>query len=164
MKIDKSKMRTNTGMFITQGLFLELEYSPYAMYSLKEYDCEYNGKKYPSIKRLYLEMEDPTEYTFATTYFYSWDHWQRICRNRLVKPYIESWRNELRLKLMAKGFKEMLVKASDPKGTTAAKWLAEGQFDKNPVGRPSKEKVKEEAHKLLALDKEFAKDVKRLAN
>ena len=60
-----------TGNFYTQGLFLELSYADLrnAVYTLKDFDYEFKGKTYISIKRLYLEIGDPTEYEFAQACF-----------------------------------------------------------------------------------------------
>ena len=59
MKIDKATLRDTKGRPLTQSLFLELGYNTqYAVYTLKDEDYNYEGKLYPSLKRLYLEMEE----------------------------------------------------------------------------------------------------------
>ena len=63
--IDKSRLVDGQGKPLTQSLFLEIGYTDFSVYTLKDQDYEYNDKVYPSLKRLYLEMEDPTEYEFA---------------------------------------------------------------------------------------------------
>ena len=65
MKLDKSKMLDSMQRPLTQSLFLELGYTDFAIFTLKEDDYVYNDKTYISLKKLYLEMEDPTEYDFA---------------------------------------------------------------------------------------------------
>lgn len=68
-KPDKTKMKDTQGRPLTQSLFLEPNYNvDYAYYTMDDDDKNFKGKVYPSLKRLYLEMEDPTEYEFATTY------------------------------------------------------------------------------------------------
>ncbi len=75
MRVDKQKFISHKGIPYTQALFLELGYDvEAAVYTLKEYDYTYQDTVYPSIKRLYLEMEDTTEYLFANEYFLSYNH------------------------------------------------------------------------------------------
>lgn len=161
--IDKTKLKANNGMPLTQGLFLEIGYTDYAVYTTKEQDYEYKGVVYPSIKRLYLEMEDVGEYEFATTYFLSWDHWQRICNNKQVLEFVETWRYELELKLRSRALKLICKKAEGEKGISAAKYLAEKGWDKRTAGRPSKEEVERETKILVDIEREYSGDFKRLA-
>lgn len=162
-EVDKSKLKTSNGMPLTQGLFLEIGYTDYSYYTLKDDDHEHNGHVYPSIKRLYLEMADAGEYLFATTYFLSWDHWQRICNNKLVQPHIEKWRYELELKLRSEAIQLIRQKATTEKGISASKWLAEKGWDKRPAGRPSKEEVERETRLMADIDRDFSDDLKRIA-
>jgi len=84
MKADKSKLIDTRGRPLTQSLFLEIGYNvEFAVYTLKEFDYEYDGRLYPSLKRLYLQHEDPVEYSFVDTYLYNWDQWQRLCANKV---------------------------------------------------------------------------------
>ena len=145
--IDKDKMKVpSNGNMRTQGLFLELEYGKHetAVYTLSDEHKTYKGKEYPSLKKLYLEMEDPVEYEFATKYLLGWRHWQRLLNNQLVRPYIEEWRDELNLKLRSKAFKEILDRSKTEQGTTANKWIADKGWIKNEVGRPSKADIEQE--------------------
>ena len=163
MHPDKRKFVTHTGNFYTQKLFLELGYdSDIAVYTFKEYDYEYEGKTYLSIKRLYLEMEDVTEYTFANTYFFSWNHWQRIVNNKLIRKHIDEWRNELELKLSAQAIKSIIDMTSDERGFQAAKYVAERGWSKGQVGRPKKDNSERDAKIDQRLNDEFAEDVARL--
>ena len=155
-------MKTVTGKLITQGLLLELGYSEFSQYTLKEEDYEYKGKVYPSIKRLYLEMEDAVEYDFATKYFVSWRHWQQICGNKLILPHIEEWRMELDLKLRSRAFKQILETTKSEQGMVAKKWIADKGWLKKEPGRPSKaSKAQEKAYRAKALN-EYTADVVRL--
>lgn len=96
-------MIDDKGAALTQGLFLETSYgnTDNVMYTLKPRDHMYKGKLLPSIKRLYLEMEDPTEYFFAYEYFLDWQHWQRIKKNKLISAYMEGWQEELEVRSRA---------------------------------------------------------------
>lgn len=64
--MDKELLKDKMGRPLTQSLFLEIGYSDYAVYSLKDEDYEYQGKVYPSLKKLFLASGDPTGYTTAT--------------------------------------------------------------------------------------------------
>lgn len=157
----KEQMVDSSGRPMTQSLFLELQYSPSAIYTLKDEDYEYNGKVLPSLKRLYLEEEDPTEYYVATKYLLGVRHWLRICDNKAFKPYIDEWRFELELKLRAKGVKGLI--ASAQKGSqTSLKWLTDRGWSDRPAGRPSKEEMEREKKIMSSITSEYEDDFKRL--
>lgn len=163
MDIDKSGMKDYKGAFITQSLFLEIGYdTDFAVYTFKEKDHEYKGKVYPSIKRLYLEHEDPPEYDFATTYFYSWNHWQRLCGNKIILKEISEWREELELKLRSQAIKDIIDNSAEG-SYQASKWLADRGWDKQAVGRPSKVDKVKEAKMQDRLTSEFGGEVKRMS-
>lgn len=158
----KEQMIDSTGRPMTQSLFLETQYSPYAIYTLKDMDYEYNGKMFPSIKRLYLETADPTEYEFATKYLLGIKHWFRICDNKLMSDHVEEWRFELEMKLRSQGVRQIINAAS--KGTqSAAKYLADKGWTERTAGRPSKEEIEREKNIRLAIGSEYADDIARLS-
>lgn len=160
-KPDKSKMKDKMERPLTLGLFLEVKYDKeFAMYSLGEEDKVYHGVTYPSLKRLYLEMEDPIEYKFATTYLLGWKHWQRICENAMLRRHVDEWRTELELKLAATGVEMMLEQAET--NMQAAKWLAERGWGKRGAGRPKKEAMEMDRRVQEALDNEYSADIIRL--
>lgn len=139
---DKSKFKDPSGKLLTQSLFLENGYNTeYAMYTLSDVDKEYQGKTYPSLRRLYLEMMDPTEYEFANKYLWGWNHWQRIAANSLMTEAIEDWREELEVKLRSMAVKSIVISALG--SYNAAKWVADGSW-KQKRGRPSKAELAKE--------------------
>ena len=76
--MDLLKFKDKQGRYLTAGLFYETSTDKStALYTLKDYDHEVNGIKYPSLKKLYLEMCDVTEYAFATEHMGSWNQWKR---------------------------------------------------------------------------------------
>ncbi len=163
MEVDKKKMLDVRGRPLTQSLFLEMGYQEdFAMYTLKDWDWQYNGKTYPSIKRLYLAHDDPLEYDFATTYFLGWNHWLRLCENKAIRKFIDEWRTELELKLAAQSVRNIIDMTADEKGFQAAKYVAERGWNKNPVGRPKKDTSYQDAKIDERLNEEFGDDVKRL--
>lgn len=149
------------GRPITQSLFLEMGYTSNAVYTLKDIDYVYKGKEYPSAKRLYLEMEDPTEYEFAVTYFLGWDHWQRICANKVVGEHINKWRDELEVKLRSRAVK-MNIASAKAGNYQAAKWLADRGWLTRAAGRPSKAEVAKNTKIAMDIENEYSADVIRL--
>lgn len=157
----KDQMLDTSGRPLTQSLFLEFSYSPFAIYTLKDQDHEYNGKIYPSIKKLYMEEDDPTEYRFANKYFLNMRHWLRICNNKLMTDHIEEWRYELELKLRSEGISQM-VKAARRGSQGAARFLTDRGWEVRKAGRPSKEELEREAKIQNNIKDEYADDLRRL--
>ena len=157
----KDKMKDDQGKPITQSLFLELGYNEHAVYTLKEQDYEYNGKIYPSLKRLYLEFEDPTEYEFATTYLLGFKHWKRIYANKQLGPHIDEWREELEMRLRSKACKALLESAKGG-SFNAAKWFADRGWANKGAGRPSKEEIEREKKFQARVDSDYGQDIVRL--
>ena len=159
--IEKSKLVDVSGRPLTQSLFLELGYSEYAVYTLKDYDHSLNGKEYPSIKRLYLEMEVVTEYEFANVHLLGWNHWLRLCENKAVRKHIDEWREELEYKLRSKAAKQMIEQAA--KGSyQASKWLLDRGWATRGAGRPSQAEKDSKLAQERRLDEEYGADVIRL--
>ena len=148
--------KADQGSFRTKSLFFE--YSAPAMrqkypppFTIKEDDYEKDGEIYVSMKRLYLEKRDPTEYLFAKEVLGSYPAWTVLKDSTFFKPFGEAWHTELMLLLQAENIQEIrLEAASDSKGaSSAAKWLAEKGWDKTSTkGRPSNNKIKAEAARL----------------
>lgn len=160
---DKKKFISHGGIPYTQALFLELGYdTEVAVYTLKDWDYEYEGKTYPSIKRLYLQMEDVGEYNFATEYFLGWKHWCRMCENKAIRKHIDEWRNELELKLRSTALRTIVDMSAEDKGFQAAKYIAEAAWKKNAVGRPKKDTSLQDSKIEERLSREFQQDALRL--
>lgn len=163
MEIDKTKMWDETTVRPrTVSLFLELHYDENAIYSLKENHWNHETRGFfPSIKRLYVEMEDPTEYEFANKYFLGWKHWQQICGSKIMMRYIEDWRAELEVKLRCQGVKNMLETAKGG-NYQASKWLVDRGWATRQAGRPSKAEIEGEKAFQARVADEYAEDFKRL--
>ncbi len=167
-----SKFKTKQGTWLSQSLFLECGYNlQYATFTLADEDKEYKDKIYISLKKLFLEAEDPTEYDFATRHLGGWSHWKKIAANGILSPHIEEWREELELKLRARGVHSMIQEATmGGRGqATAARWLAEKGFTDTPtqpkrrVGRPKKDTSKEDAKLKSIVQEEYAEDLERVS-
>lgn len=93
----ENKFRNSQNNLLTQKLFYERTRASdrsRVLYTLKERD----HKGYPSLKRLYLETGDPTEYLFATTYLDGWEHWKLLSQAKWFQKYFKGWREELRVR------------------------------------------------------------------
>ena len=167
MEIDKSKLTDNQGRPLTESLFLELNYSrEFAVYTLKEYDYKFEGKVYPSIKRLYLAHEDPLEYDFACRYFLGWQHWLRLNENKKISAEVEKWREELDLKLRSQGVRDIIAMAAEEAQGSfqAAKYMAEKGWEKRRPGRPSKAELEKLNNIKNKIDDELSADIKRMSD
>lgn len=154
-------MLDSMGKFRTQSLFLELGYGTEALFTLKDQDHEHDGKIYPSMKRLYLEFEDPTEYEFANTVLLNWKHWQRMCENKVIRKHIDEWREELEVKLRSQAIRDAIQEAK--KGHfQAAKWVADRGWSTRGAGRPTKAEIEHEKRVQSKITNEYDADVVRL--
>lgn len=159
--VDKSKLSDAMGRPLTQGLFLELGYKDSAIYTLKDYDHEWEGKKYPSLKKIYLEMEDVTEYDFASQHLMGWKQWQRICENKALAEHVGEWREELEYKLRSRAAKQMIEQAGSG-SYQATKWLLDRGWSTRSAGRPSSIEKQSHLAKEERVLNEYSADIVRL--
>lgn len=162
MEITREMLVDDRGRYRTLSLFLEAQYDKDAIFTLKGYDHTYEGKVYISLKRLYLETADPTEYEFATKYLVDWEHWQRLCQNKFLSAHIEKWRFELDLKLRSEGVQRIIKSARSKGNWLAAKFLAEKGWEIRQAGRPSKEEIEKNTAIEAQIQSEFDDDITRL--
>ena len=158
--MERSKLLDAQGRPLTQSLFLELQYNDYAVYTLKDDDYEYKGNLYPSLKKLYLAMEDIVEYDFANEYLLGWQHWVRLGENKLIRNHIDEWREELELKIRSRAVREMIKTA--PESFQAAKWLSDRGWAVKAPGRPSKSDIEHEKKMAARVKDDYEGDVIRL--
>jgi len=163
MKIDKAKLLDTMGRPLTQSLFLEMGYNvQYAVFTFNDEDKEYDGRIYPSLKKLYLEAEDPTEYQFAKKHLLGWNHWKRLNENKMLREHFDEWREELEVLLRSDAIKAIIDMSADGTNYQAMKFMADRGWDKRGVGRPSKAEAEREARIKDRISDEFAEDVVRL--
>lgn len=158
------KFKTAQGVFVLRGLFYEetLADKTGVLYTLKDQDHE----GYPSLRRLYLETADPTEYTFAMKYLSGWAHWERLCESDWFVPYINRWRKELELTLRAKALSNIIdmAEAGGKESFNANKYLLNSSWkvgEHRAVGRPTKQDIKSKALQMIDAQ-EIKNDAKRL--
>ena len=150
--IDRAALKDSKGRYLTQSLFLELGYKDQAVFTLKDDHYTYNNKFYPSLKKLYLEEGDVTEYQFANKYLLGWEHWKKITENLAIFKYIRSWREELELRIRAEALRNAIESAR--KGNyQAARFLINGEWKPTKNGRPTKREVEKEKRIQAGIDK-----------
>jgi hypothetical protein len=140
----------------------EAGYKP--VFTLKDYDYEdQDGTPLPSLKKIYMAFEDPTEYEFAIATFESWPHWEHLCSVTWFNEIVQKWRDEMEVAMRSKAVKAIMKTAIDEgnKGTNAAKYIAERGWEKR-AGRPTKAQVKKEAKVQAGIREEVEEDAKRL--
>lgn len=165
-----NKFKNGSGAHLLKPIFYELDTpeKEVAIYTLKDYDHTVDGVTYPSLRRLYVEMADPTEYSFACTYLDGWSHWKKLCKAPFFKEHLSDWREELEVKLRAAALLKIRETAAADKKESfqAQKFIVQGGWktpeDKEKVGRPSKEKIKDEAEKLFLSRSEHDEDFERI--
>jgi hypothetical protein len=172
-----SKFRNSTNVRYTKQLFVEFdrtEDKSLAMYSLSRVDKTSRGKKFPSIYKLFMRMNDPLEHEFANKYFEDYYHWQDICNSHWMKPLIKTWREELELRIQSDALKAIQAEAlTNSKYAYGANvYLAKKgwkekeapkvEASKNGRGRPSKSQILEEAQKIAMADHSALEDLERL--
>lgn len=164
-----NKFKNAVGAHLLKPIFYEYDNSEHlqSVYTLKEYDHEVNGVIYPSLRRLYVEAEDPTEYEFATQYLDGWVHWKKLANSSFFQPYLKEWREELEVRLRAKALNRIKTRAlsGDKDSHQADKILLSGGWkteEEKNRGRPSKNKIQEEANKLFTQRTEFDDDHERI--
>jgi hypothetical protein len=153
-EIDVSKMKNAGGKLLTAALFWEVgalhkEHNTYTLDSRDLNKTDYAGvnKVLPSIQRLYIEENDPTEYNFAVKYFYDFRHWQQIKESAWFQDTYKSMQDALAAKIASQSVQEMLELVESKKaGHQTLAWLAnKGYLEKEKVGRPNKKAVEKQA-------------------
>lgn len=170
-----NKFKSEIGSHILKPIFFEHDNSDhlYSVFTLKDQDhtwtfADGRTQTYPSLRKLYVEMEDPTEYEFAVKHLDGWIHWKKLSQASFFQEHLKEWREELEVRMRAKALNRMKTRAtSDSKDSFAAdKILLAGGWktpeEKSNVGRPTKQKIVDEANKLFSEHSEFDKDFERL--
>lgn len=162
------QLKTSNGIIRTKSLFYELSYHDpeYAIFTTKEHDIEFQGRRMLSLQQLYVAMvpNDPTEYEFAQTVFGSWEVWDKIQRAPQIAPFVKKWRNEVEIKVKSQAIQAIAeeMKTGGRSSFSAAKLLLEkGWLDKDNASQAKKklaakeqEQQDKEALMLLSDDAE----------
>jgi predicted transcriptional regulator len=131
------------------------------------------GRVVPSIIRLYVEVNDPTDYSFVKQHLVSWKQWDRLCACKWFKDTLREMRSELAAAIKSKAVVKIrdLAEQEDSKHYYQAnkflndhgwnvfvpKETEEEKKAKNSRGRPTKEfKLKPDSQDVL---NEFLKTI-----
>lgn len=169
----KEVLRDKQGRYRTQSLFKEYEYQSTdypPLWTLKEEDftnrnLSTDKVELPSLKKLYMEIADPTEYEFAMQAFGTWKQWDKIKKSKALHVWIEDWAEELELKLRSEGIRGVVREADSGKNPlAAAKFLANADWNKtsNGRGRPTKLEIEKQTKIAARLNAEFEDDAERI--
>ena len=114
----------------------------------------------------FVAIADPTEYRAAIDLVGSWAEWQRFKKEwkEFRDIILIEWLAEVEIKLRSEAIANMCEQALDPKGTAAAKWIAEGRYKPRKVGAPSKAEVQRQAKIQASIDDEVEDDIARVSN
>lgn len=164
---EDSEFRASNNKLLLKGLFFEETSADKTgvRYTLKEED----HLGYPSLSRLYLEMEDPTEYDFAIACLESWTHWEQLLACNWFKPHINRWRKELEVKLKSRALAEIKAEAKNGgrNSFAANKYLLERGWEPKEGqgrtrGRPTKEEIRKASQELAKATEDLADDYNRI--
>jgi len=162
---DKNRLLDKRGQFRGLNLFAETQGFCSNYHDLKPvYTVEDEDKDgLISLKKAYLQVQDPTEYKFALKYFYNWQHWEYVSELDWFKSHVDAWRQELQVKMqsamLGKLWKE--AGAGGKNAAACAKYLAEEGWTKKR-GRPSKAEKAAYLKREAAAVKAIGDDAERL--
>jgi hypothetical protein len=169
----KQQFKNTQGRYLSRGMFIEFRgdierldrEGGNELYTLADEDFE----SYPSLKRLYLEAEDPAEYDFANQHLAGWVHWKELCQYNWFKPYLSQWREELTMRLKSKANARLKAIAEDPTSKNfynANRYIASEGYEatvadtkRSNAGRKSKESIEIKANELLVRANEYKDDI-----
>lgn len=166
-----TKFRNASNVLMLRALFYEVaDDNSKVIFTLKDKDITFETggetRTAKSIKNLYLNELDPTEYKFAVTHLDGWDHWCRLRELPWLKDHVAKWREELEIKIQSQALAGILVEAKFGKTPFAAnKFLLETGWkpkDSPVKGRPTKEKIQKEANALAEQRSEALEDYERI--
>lgn len=161
--------RKTQSLFEEGNLFMSADKKETAVYTLKS--AKNTSCTLPSLKDLYMEVGDPTEYQFAIEAFGSFDYWLEILGGeqygihpKYIRQHILEWRNELEVKLRSEGIRNLRKHAATK--PNAALFFADGQFsvtkNKRGAGRPTTAEVERELQLAAKAQKEAYEEASRL--
>lgn len=157
------QFKNASGTRYLNGLFYEMTNDKSTcVYTLKNED----HKGYASLYRLYMEANDPTEYSFAVSNLDGWDHWEALQNCSWFKPYLHKWRRELDIRFKSIAIANIISvsKSQSKDAMQANKFLAtRGYIDKDSKGRPSKDDIKKAAEDQAELERQLTDDMERVS-
>lgn len=165
---DRSQLRDEMNKMRTSSLFVEFPVrgkSNGPLMTLRDvpYTMQ-DGTVLPSLREIYMQFSDPTEYSVAMHVLGDWNHWQRLTRNKNIMEYIQLWRDELEVKLRSEAIRGVVEVANGTSQSKlgAAKYIAEGGWKEKKAGRPTKGQINKQAKIEARIKNEVDEDLERL--
>lgn len=157
----------NTNQRYLKGLFFETTMADKSTVSYTLKDVDHEG--FPSFYRLYMEIDDPTEWEVSQRLVDGWEHWEMLCGCTWFKPYIERWRKEQELRMKSRALAKIKTEAKtgSKEAFGANKYLLEKGWEPKEGsgrgrGRPSKEEIRKAADEFVKGNNQLSEDFKRL--
>jgi hypothetical protein len=166
-----NKFKNSNGQLYTKRLFFETtglaNDRDTVLYTLKDEDHTVEDKVYVSLYKRYLDLEDLTEFTFANTYFDSYEHFRILCQAEWFLDHVQRWRRELQLKLKGRAYealKARMYDTTDKNSFEATKMLISllTPQEKSRRGRPDKEEIAKAVKDIAKEDQTLAEDHRRV--
>lgn len=159
LKDVKGRFRTN--------LFLEFNKNNWEQYPPIYTMADTDRRGCISARRVYLESID--EYEAAIKLVGSWQHWKKLCNIKLFVDGppegrsggwegLKEWRKEKELRDKSRA-RDLLWKAAEEGNVSAQRTLYD---PKEPVGRPSKDKVRKAANEQAEQERILNEGLKRV--
>lgn len=154
--------KDSVGRWLTKALFYEANNYRIedALFTVGDEDITVKGKNLISLRKRFVEADDPTGYTIATEFLGGYAHWEALLKSS-IKTEIEKWQTELDVKLRSIGLKNTIALARNG-NFNAAKFLAEKGWDKRTAGRPTKAEIEGRLKQDAELHLTFDEDLKRM--
>lgn len=155
--------KDTVGRWLTKSLFYEAnDYKiDSALFTLGDEDVTIKGKPLISLRKRFVDSDDPTGWAIAQEFLGGYSHWDAICNSASLRGEVEKWQEELEVKLRSIGLANT-IKSARAGNFNASKFLSEKGWVKRIAGRPSKDEVTRELKVQTRLRDEFEDDLKRM--
>jgi len=157
-----------SGKWRTNSLFYEFTYrvDANAPFTWADEDRVEAGQTFRSLKKIYLELDDPTGYRIATEVLGGWQHWLALKKNATINAWITEWEKELEVKVKSEALRTLVSDANDGdsnSATASAKFLLDkGWADKRRAGAPSTAETKAALTRSVVDAADVDDDLKRI--
>lgn len=159
--------KSENGAWYTRALFREsmLEI-PRELWPIKPiFTLNEDREGYISCRKTFVDMEDPTGYSWAMKYLGDWNHWLKLMKTKYFQEAYGIWMEELNMKLKSRAIAKITEIANQDTGPTAlqaSKYVAEKGWDKHTKGRPTKEQLARELKEQVRVVEAEDEDMQRI--
>ena len=157
----------------TKALFYEYRNTALEpTYTVHFQDRRVGDKVYKSMRLVYINTCDPTEWTFVQQVCHGdWEYWnqlQKALNNYILKPKkdsVDRWRKEMEVKMRSDAVVAIYkdTQQATPSSISSAKWLAEGRYKVKPTAAKAREEVVASSAQEKPANTDYDEDIKRMA-